>query len=135
MGLDMASGMIDLARTRAESHNVSEVCDFRVGSFPQDLPDEVFDHSIAMGVMDYVADPAEFVKALRKCTRISAMTSIPSIHWFRTPLRKIRYKIKKCPVYFYRREEIEAIFSEAGFQNTEISKMPGAGMDYFVIGR
>jgi 2-polyprenyl-3-methyl-5-hydroxy-6-metoxy-1,4-benzoquinol methylase len=135
LGLDMAGGMVELARARAKDLGVADRCEFRVGSFPQDAPEEVFDHIAAMGVMDYVADPVPFVAAMRKCARISAMTSVPSIHWFRTPLRRLRYRIKRCPVYFYRRDEVEAVYREGGFKHVKIAKMPGAGMDYFAIGR
>jgi len=133
VGLDMAPSMIELAKARAESYGVSDVCEFLVGNFPQQAPSEVFDYTIVTGVMDYIADPVGFAVGLRKCTRVSSMASVPSIHWFRTPLRKIRYKFRKCPVYFYRREEVETIFRQVGFDRVEVNKMPGAGMDYFVI--
>jgi hypothetical protein len=45
------------------------------------------------------------------------------------PLRKIRYVLKKCPVYFYTTRRIEELASQAGFSSVEITKIPGAGMD------
>ena len=132
VGLDMAQGMLDLARQRAAAAGVTDKCDFVLGAFPQDSPQETFDHAIIMGVMDYIADPAAFLSTLNQRVRLCAVLSFPSKHWFRTPLRKVRYWLKRCPVYFYEPSQIEKLSKTAGFSNTKIEKMPGAGQDYFV---
>jgi 2-polyprenyl-3-methyl-5-hydroxy-6-metoxy-1,4-benzoquinol methylase len=134
VGFDMAPGMIELASQRANHMGVAGACEFRVGTFPKDAPDGVFDYAIAMGVMDYVDPPVEFVRGLRKCAK-TAMVSVPTPHWFRTPVRKIRYKLKKCPVFFYTRQQVEDMFRQAGFEDIRILKIPGAGMDFFVVAR
>jgi cyclopropane fatty-acyl-phospholipid synthase-like methyltransferase len=132
VGLDMAQNMLDLARKRAEAAGVIDKCEFVLGTFPQDAPEGKFDYSITMGVMDYVADPLAFLAALAGQIKICAVLSFPSKHWFRTPFRKFRYWIKRCPVYFYEPRQIEELSRAAGFSNLKIEKIPGAGMDYFV---
>jgi 2-polyprenyl-3-methyl-5-hydroxy-6-metoxy-1,4-benzoquinol methylase len=132
VGLDMAQTMLDLGRQRANVHGVNDKCEFILGTFPQKSPQETFDYAIVMGVMDYIADPSAFLLALAQRVRLCAVLSFPSKHWFRTPLRKIRYWLKRCPVYFYEPLQIEKLSKAAGFSNTKIDKMPGAGMDYFV---
>lgn len=132
VGLDMAQNMLDLARKRAIAANVADKCEFVLGTFPQDAPAEKFDYSITMGVMDYVADPLAFLTALVRQIQICAVLSFPSKHWFRSPFRKVRYWLKRCPVYFYEPRQIEELSKAAGFSNTKIEKIPGAGMDYFV---
>ena len=132
VGLDMAESMLDLARQRVDAAGVANKCEFISGAFPKNLPDETFDYSITMGVMDYIADPLEFLTALARIIRGKSVLSFPCIHWFRTPLRKYRYWLKKCPVYFYTPGQIEEAAKEAGFANITIDKMPGAGQDYFV---
>jgi len=132
VGLDMAQNMLDLARKRAIAANVVDKCEFVLGTFPQDAPAEKFDYSITMGVMDYVADPLVFLTALAKQIQICAVLSFPSKHWFRTPFRKVRYWLKRCPVYFYESTQIEKLSKAAGFSNIKVEKIPGAGMDYFV---
>ena len=132
VGLDMAEGMLDLARQRAEKAGLIDRCEFIQGIFPENAPPEMFDYSITMGVMDYIANAEEFLKTLaRKITRKSVL-SFPCYHWYRTPIRKLRYRLKRCPVYFYKAEEIERYASGAGFSGVDIQKMPGAGQDYFV---
>ena len=80
-----------------------------------------------------IEDPIEFLSAIKSLLRESAAISFPSLHWFRTPLRKIRYKLRNCPVYFYNEQQITAILKTSGFSSFEINKIPGAGMDYHVI--
>jgi hypothetical protein len=70
-----------------------------------------------MGVMDYIADPSAFLSALGQRVRLHAVLSFPSKHWFRTPLRKVRYWLKRCPVYFYEPAQIEELSKAAGFSN------------------
>jgi 2-polyprenyl-3-methyl-5-hydroxy-6-metoxy-1,4-benzoquinol methylase len=131
-GLDMAQGMIDLSRQRAAAAGVADKCDFILGTFPENSLQETFDYAIVMGVMDYIAEPSVFLSALARRVRLLAVLSFPSRHWLRTPLRKLRYWLKRCPVYFYEPLQIEKLSKAAGFSNTKIEKIPGAGMDYFV---
>jgi hypothetical protein len=70
------------------------------------------------------------LKTMRALAANSVIASFPSISFYRTPIRKLRYKIKKCPVYFYRPAEIEELTRHAGFASCRITKIPGAGMDY-----
>ena len=132
LGVDISERMIDLARQRAEAHGVADRCEFRVGAFPDDAPDEVFDCSIAVGVLDYVDDPAAFLAALRRCTGRCAVVTFPSIHWLRTPVRNARYRLIRCPVYFYRRRKIRVLMAGAGFDQIDVSQSPGFGTDHFV---
>jgi len=134
MGFDMAQGMIDLARQHATTAGVADKCEFLLGTFPQDSPQETFDYAIVMGVMDYIADPLAFLSALAKRVRLRAVLSFPSKHWFRTPLRKVRYWLKRCPVYFYDSPQIKSLMQNAGFSKINVEKIPGAGMDFVVIG-
>jgi len=132
VGLDMAQGMLDLAKQRAEAAGCIERCQFVLGMFPQDVPQEKFNYAIVMGVMDYIADPLNFLTVLAQQVTDRAVLSFPSKHWFRTPLRKFRYWLKRCPVYFYEPKQIEDLSKAAGFSDLKIEKIPGAGMDYFV---
>jgi magnesium-protoporphyrin O-methyltransferase len=129
LGIDVAPAMLDLARKRAEVNGVVDRCSFVTGAFPDTKPDTAYDASIVMGVMDYVPDPLKFLRALRECTAGTAVISFPSRHWFRTPLRKIRYRIKRCPVWFYEGNQVDRLLRDAGFTSVLVDKIPGAGMD------
>ena len=87
--------------------------------------------------MDYVAEPVEFLQALRQCLSGGAMpgtasVSFPSRHWLRGPLRKVRYRLRHCPLYLYDEPQIRDLGRQAGFRTTDVMKIPGAGMDFHV---
>lgn len=130
-GVDPAPGMIELARTRLATQHLTGRSQLVTGFFPGvDVP--LHDHAIVMGVFDYLADPQAFLAKLRQVARLSAQVSFPSRHWFRTPLRQARYRLRNCPVYFFDQERIVALARQAGFSSVEVRKIPGAGMDYHV---
>jgi cyclopropane fatty-acyl-phospholipid synthase-like methyltransferase len=129
--VDPAPSMLDLTRKRLNSAGLADRCSLVEASFPGiDL--KVHDHVIVMGVMDYVADARRFLVALRPLVKESAVVSFPSKHWFRTPFRRFRYRLRRCPVYFYDESDIKQLASAAGFKRLKIHKIPGAGMDYHV---
>ena len=131
-GLDPAPNMLALVRQRLHQQGISENrCALIEGLFPG-VSVEPHDYAIVMGVMDYLADAQAFLNALRPLVTRLAVVSFPSEHWFRTPFRKIRYRLRACPVYFYDEARIRALCSAAGFADIRIQKITGAGMDYHV---
>ncbi len=131
-GLDPAPAMLELVRDRLEGTDYADRCRLVEGSFPgTDL--EPHDHAVVMGVMDYVADAATFIRALKPLVGISAAVSFPSRHWLRAPLRRIRYRLRRCPLYLYDEAGIRRLFDSAGFSGIDLWKIPGAGMDYHVL--
>jgi len=128
-GVDPAPGMIELASRRLQSARQAERVRLVTGFFPN-VELEPHDHAIVMGVFDYLADPLAFLQGVRRVTRESAQVSFPSQHWFRTPFRKVRYRLRNCPVYFFDRTRIEQLARQAGFGSVDLRKIPGAGMDY-----
>jgi ubiquinone/menaquinone biosynthesis C-methylase UbiE len=129
-GVDAAPRMLDLAHQRAVQHGMQERVRLIEGYFPQTCPDERFDAAIVMGVMDYIEDAPTFLKALRSVITDSAAISFPSTHWFRTPFRKVRYRLRRCPVRFYREREIEQMAQSLNVTRYRLKKIEGAGMDY-----
>jgi len=130
-GVDPAPGMLALARERLRNTDAGERAQLIEGSFPE-VETGQHDFGIVMGVMDYVDRPEEFLAALRPVIRRSVVLSFPSTHWLRTPLRKVRYRMRGCPVYLFDEERIRRLLPAAGFAVAEVRKIPGAGMDYHV---
>ena len=129
--VDPAPNMLALVGKRLDQAGLAERCSLVEASFPG-FNLKPHDHAIIMGVMDYVADAQTFLDELRPLVKVSAVLSFPSMHWLRTPFRKIRYRLRKCPVYFYDQAQINHLCSTAGFRTVNIYKIPGAGMDYHV---
>jgi 2-polyprenyl-3-methyl-5-hydroxy-6-metoxy-1,4-benzoquinol methylase len=133
VGIDLSPTMIELARAHIDKlHGVTGTYELITGDFLEYQSDEVFDFVIAQGVFDYVNDPVTFLHRMRGMAKHSVVASFPSISMYRTPIRKLRYRIKRCPVYFYERPQISSFASAAGFSRCEIVKIKGAGQDYFV---
>jgi cyclopropane fatty-acyl-phospholipid synthase-like methyltransferase len=131
-GVDPAPNMLSLVRQRLQRNGVGgDRCELLEGIFP-DVNVETHDYVIVMGVMDYVADAQAFLNALRPLVTRLAVVSFPSEHWFRSPFRKLRYRLRRCPVYFYDDARIRRLGSAAGFTDIRIQKIPGAGMDFHV---
>ncbi len=132
IGIDPARGMLDLAGEKVRSLGMSDRVILLEGYFPEVQPAENFDFGIVIGVMDYVENSAEFLGKLKQCVSQKLVISFPSLHWCRTPLRQVRYKIRRCPVYFYNPGRIQRLMHESGMPDYRLIKIPGAGMDYLV---
>jgi 2-polyprenyl-3-methyl-5-hydroxy-6-metoxy-1,4-benzoquinol methylase len=133
LGIDVTPAMIQLAKGSAEKlMNSSTNLEFLNEDFMDFQTNETFDVVLAMGFFDYVQNPIPVLQRMRALARHSVLASFPSISWYRTPIRKVRYFLKRCPVYFYRREEIDFLTKDAGFTRNETLKIEGAGQDYFV---
>ncbi len=132
VGIDLSQPMLDLsAKYVAEfGHTDTQLV---LADFDTFASTERFDVVVAMGFFDYQPDPVSVLRKMRGYSRSSVIASFPSRHWFRTPLRQIRYRMKNCPVYFYESSSIDRIAIEAGFQFVVTTKLPGAGMDYVSV--
>lgn len=133
-GIDPAPGMLELVKHRLAGAEYSGKFKLINSLFPAEGI-EKHDHAIVMGVMDYVNDPGAFINALRPLVSVSVAVSFPSKHWFRTPLRKFRYKLRRCPLFFYDEQEIRELFTNAGFGSVDIYPIPGAGMDFHMVAK
>ncbi|MGC9964499.1 MAG: class I SAM-dependent methyltransferase [Syntrophobacteraceae bacterium] len=136
VALDMSSKMIELARRNTSDIDTNFVsCNFVCSDFMNFETSERFDVVLAMGVFDYVAEPVVFLRKMKSLANHSVIVSFPSRSFYRTPLRKVRYYFKNCPLHFYDRHSIARLGLESGFSDTCMVKIKGSGMDYFVVFR
>lgn len=132
VGIDLSQPMLDLAHRQIDGVNHRNT-DLICANFDDFATDEKFDVVVAMGFFDYQVDPVSVLSKMRRLARHSVIASFPSRHWFRTPFRRVRYRLKRCPVYFYGHEQIAEIAEQAGYAYIETTKLPGAGMDYVSV--
>lgn len=132
VGLDLSAEMLELARQHTVRLTNTQI-ELVQSDYLDWKPSEQFDLIVAMGFYDYIREPQAVLALMKQQCRGSVIASFPSRHWFRTPLRLVRYKLKKCPVYFYDAAQIERIGLDAGFQRVDITKVRGAGMDYVAV--
>ena len=130
VGIDFAPNMLALARQHAKESGVQDCCEFILGDFLEVEFENNFNICVAIGIFDYVAKPQPFLEKMRASTSEWLIASFPSKSLIRTAIRKVRYRFKSCPLYFYDGGDIQSLLS--GMGEYRIIKIPGQGMDYFV---
>jgi ubiquinone/menaquinone biosynthesis C-methylase UbiE len=128
LGVDFASGMIDIARKRAQGAGVAERCTFTLGDFLEVTGDETFDYAVVMGFMDYIADPLALMKKVLKVCRGKAFFSFPADGGLLAWQRRIRYR-NRCELYLYTEPRIRSLVSSLGVKTSSIEMI---SRDYFV---
>jgi hypothetical protein len=101
-----------------------------VGSFPDDLPAGRYDAVTAMGFFDYVSEPAAMVKAMSDLTDGIMLMSFPKRREWRVPVRRLRFKLLRCPLYLYSQARVRQILRDAGVSRYECIDL---GRDYIIV--
>ncbi len=116
-GVDVAPEMLRLSKALVEQDGVADRCDFVLADVLNWKTSEVFDIAIAIGFWDYIQDPPERLRLIRKLTGKTFLSAWPRFWTWRMPVRKVRLQyIKGCPVYFFRRTQVIKMLREAGFE-------------------
>lgn len=132
IGVDFAPAMIEIAEKLAAEQGVSDICEYRVGRFPDVMQesDGPFDGCSGNGFFDYIQDPVPIVKAMRELTKGRMVMSFPKKYEFRIPLRRFRFWLKGTPLFLYTEFQVRDIMSKAGVANYEIVYLD---RDYIVV--
>jgi ubiquinone/menaquinone biosynthesis C-methylase UbiE len=135
VGIDIAENMLQIARTLAQKNKVEDICDFLCVDFWQHRFEEKFHISLGIGLFDYIGAPAAFIKKMRQITLEKLILTFPSKSTYRMLIRKVRYKLKNCPLYLYNRKDVEAVLKAAGLADFSIRKLSGTDNcgDFFVV--
>jgi ubiquinone/menaquinone biosynthesis C-methylase UbiE len=115
-GVDVAPEMIRLSKELVAKEGVSEVCDFHVSDVLNWKTDRVFDETIAIGFWDYIAEPPERLRLIRRMTGEKFLSAWPRFWTWRMPVRKVRLTLDGCPVYFFRKPQVVKMIQDAGFE-------------------
>jgi 2-polyprenyl-3-methyl-5-hydroxy-6-metoxy-1,4-benzoquinol methylase len=127
VGIDFAEKMITLARKRVTALGLEQVCRFEAFDFLQFPTGEQFDYAIAMGFMDYVAEPDPVIERAVTIARRKAMFSFPINSGFLAWQRQIRYR-HKCDLFMYSHGQLERLFARWSGR----VKIEPIGRDFFV---
>jgi 2-polyprenyl-3-methyl-5-hydroxy-6-metoxy-1,4-benzoquinol methylase len=119
-GIDIAAPMIELAERRASEAGVSELCRFEVADFDSFTPTERYDTFVAVGVLDYFADPLPMLRrAAKEFVRPggSIVISWPVKGQLLNAARRTWLKTKGVPVTFYDEREVAGLAGAVGGKN------------------
>jgi 2-polyprenyl-3-methyl-5-hydroxy-6-metoxy-1,4-benzoquinol methylase len=135
VGVDLAETAIQMACSLADSNGMSDSCSFVKGNFMEYQFEHSFHICLAIGVMDYVSDPVPLIAKMSQMTTEKLIMSFPSKSTYRMVIRKLRYWIKGCPLYFYNSDDIKKIMAESEINNYSITKLSGSDNsgDYFLV--
>jgi 2-polyprenyl-3-methyl-5-hydroxy-6-metoxy-1,4-benzoquinol methylase len=107
-GIDFAEAMIGIARERARQAGVQASCTWIAGDvMALDLPPA--DAVLAIGVFDYVDEPAKLLARLEQLTRRELIASFPEAGTWQGALRRAWLRLRDCPVRYYDAGELRGL--------------------------
>jgi ubiquinone/menaquinone biosynthesis C-methylase UbiE len=116
-GIDVAPSMLKLAQDLVTQDGVAAKCDFVHADILNWTSPQAYDETIAIGFWDYIMDPPQRLRNIRKITKKQFLSAWPRFWTWRMPVRKVRLQyIQGCPVYFYRKPQIYKLLQDAGFR-------------------
>jgi SAM-dependent methyltransferase len=116
VGIDFAPAMIEFSRRVAREMGVADRCEFVTDEFITHRFDERFDVVLAMGLFDYVERAEPLFAKLAELAPRKFIASFPKFTLLWGLQRHVRYHwIRRCPIYYYTRPQIERLCRDAGF--------------------
>ena len=122
--------MIEITKKRVLKMGKEDEVKFILEDYLEYKPIEKFDAACVMGFFDYVEDPVIVLKKLINDVKKEIYISIPDNKGLLAWQRKIRYKMRNCPLFLYSREFLENSLKKAGC--FEISEITEIDRGYFV---
>lgn len=114
--MDFAPEMLKLASQLVSQEGVADRRQFVLNDVIDWKTSESFDLVIAIGFWDYVANPLPRLQVIRQLTGRTFLSAWPRAGTMRAVIRDARLKVAGCPVYFWRKNEVESYLNQAGFQ-------------------
>ena len=122
-GIDPAPAMVALARREADRHPGLVAVQERGWESIDER--DAYDVALALGVFDYVDDPAELLARMgRAAPHVVASFPAPGL---RLRLRQVRYGARGVHVHGYRPEDLVRLATESGMVAGELKPLGRAG--------
>lgn len=128
VGIDFSTRMIELAKALSRARGVDSRCEFIQADFLEYPAPERFDVVVALGVFDYLAEPRGFLERMMQRASRKVIASFPRASLIRAPLRKLRYGLRNCPVYFTTEEKLAELCRNAGLRRFRLVPYASSGL-------
>jgi SAM-dependent methyltransferase len=117
VGIDLSAQMLALARERLERFASVELHE---GDFLDSHLSRTFDVVLALGLFDYLAEPARAADWMRSRCSSTLVASFTRRDWIKAPIRHFRYELlHRCPIFDYTEAGTEELLTAAGFSSIE----------------
>jgi len=117
VGIDLSAQMLALARERLERFNSVELHE---GDFRDRDLRQTFDVVLALGLFDYLAEPARAARWMRARCSSTLVASFTRRDRVKAPIRHFHYELLHgCPIFDYTEAGTEALLTAAGFPSIE----------------
>jgi SAM-dependent methyltransferase len=117
VGIDLSAHMLALARERLERFDSVELHE---GDFLEIDIGRTFDVVLALGLFDYVAEPARAAEWMRARCSSTLVASFTRRDWLKAPIRHFRYELlHRTRIFDYTEAGTEALLTAAGFSKVE----------------
>lgn len=129
VGIDLSADMLRIAEAavpRSAHKRWALVC----GNYLTHHFDRRFDAACLMGYFDYVDDPRPHWAKLTRDVNLEVYASFPLRGGLLAFQRRLRYRLRRCPLHLYRRQEIEETLQALGLLGS--SEFIPLGRDLFV---
>jgi len=127
VGIDFAESMVGLAKQYSSANGVASQCEFVLGDALIYPFQRKFDIVVALGVFDYVGEPAALLRRMAELASHKVIAGFPAYTPIRGTQRKVRYWMKGCPLYFQSPKQLRALCCEAGLDEYHLVPCGGAG--------
>ncbi len=130
VGMDLAEGMLELARQAVSGSQLVQNISFLQGDYLQHDFQQRFDAACLMGFFDYIQDPVAVFRKLKREVAQELYASFPCSSGLLATQRKLRYALRDCPLYLYSARDIGDIMKACGMEKQYALK--DLGREYFV---
>jgi predicted TPR repeat methyltransferase len=129
-GLDIADGMLELAEQKTNKFVALGKVDYVHSGYLEHNFTQQFDAAVLVGFFDYIKTPLDVFKKLETEVTKELLMSFPKSGGFLGWQRKVRYKMRNCPLYYYSKKDLETLFAKVGWQNK--AEIIDIDRDFFV---
>tara|TARA_A100001388_G_C28645082_1_gene439075 strand:+ start:110 stop:769 length:660 start_codon:yes stop_codon:yes gene_type:complete len=128
-GIDVAPNMIEIAKKLSISRNLDEKLDFIIADIFDHSFHKKYDCAFALGVVEYFENPKELIMKMKDISSKRVIFSIPVKNHILTFQRRIRYKLRNCPLWFYDKKDIHVMLDQIDIKEYKIHNI---SRDYLV---
>lgn len=116
VAIDLAENMLTIAKDHIKKHasDKNDKISYLHANYLEHSFDQQYDAACLMGFFDYIIKPVEVFEKLKKDINKEVYASFPKDGGFLAWQRKVRYKMRNCPLYLYTLEDIKSIMHQSG---------------------